>query len=98
MVNVAILPLAIIGLVVFLTKGREIWTHRGDRSAHWKRERIRFSVLMLSFAGLALVFLAQLLHGVLWIGELGIGIVFLSWGGYLVLSIAFGFYEGFRGE
>ena len=94
-----ILVLAAAGLWILLTRGREAWDRRHDSAPRWRRQRIRFLVLVFgSTLGLTLVFVAQALHGVLWLGGLGMAFIGFSWLTYLVLSLVYGFMEGFRGE
>jgi hypothetical protein len=92
-----ILALALIGLPIGIARIREIWKQRHDSSRPARHLRIRYAVLGLSIAGLFLILLTQL-SAPLWVADAGFLLVAVSWGGFLILSIAFGFMEGFRGD
>jgi hypothetical protein len=93
-----VIALAIIGLPIGISRIREIWRQRGDVSRPARYLRIRYAVLALSLVGLSLLLIVQLSRAPLWVVDLGVALIFGSWGGFLILSIVFGFLEGFRGE
>jgi len=90
-----VIALAIIGFSLGILRLREIWNKRLDTSRHARYLRIRYGVLALSPLGLLFLFFTQLLGLPIAVADAGAGLIFLSWGGFLILSIVFGFLEGF---
>jgi hypothetical protein len=90
-----VLVLAVIGLGVLIARAGELWKTRTDSSKHARRQRIRFGTLSLSLIGLMAIFAAQVGNLPLWIDDVGIVMIFGSWAAYIVLSMIFGFREGF---
>ena len=89
-----VLVLALVGLGVLVKRIQELWKTRGESSKQVRRQRIRFGVLSLSLLGLVAVFGVQALHLPVWFVDVGMVLIFGSWGAYIVLSIVFGFLEG----
>jgi len=92
-----IIGLALIGLAVGARRIRAIRATWRDSSRPARRLRIRYAVLGLSVVGMVLVTLTQL-GAPFWVAKAGFVLIFGGWGAFLLLSIVFGFLEGFRGE
>jgi len=90
-----VLALAVIGFGVLIARMREMWRTRRELSKKVHRQRIRFGVLSLSLVGLGAIFVVQVAHLPLWMVDVGGGLIFASWAGYIILSVVFGFLEGF---
>ncbi len=92
-----IVGLSLIGLAVGVGRIREIRARWRDSSRPARHLRIRYAVLALSLVGLVMVTFTQL-GAPVWFVDAGVVVIFGSWGTFLLLSIVFGFLEGFRGE
>lgn len=95
-VSPVVILLAVIGLSVLIARSRTLWATRSESSRSAKRQRVRFAVLGISILGLLLLFIVQLAQLPVWLAEVGIILLFASWGGYLLLSMIFGFKEGYE--
>ncbi len=91
---VTVTPLALLGLGILGARLRQVWKARSDSSKSARRQRIRFGALLFSVAGIALVMAVQAARLPLWLGAVGIALVFASWAASLILSLVFGFREG----
>ena len=93
-----LIALAVLGLAIGISRIREIWRNRGDTSRHARYLRVRYAVFSVSLVGFVLISLVQLFSVPLWVADVGMGVIFASWGGFVILSIVLGFVEGFRAE
>ena len=89
--------LAISGLGVMISKVREIRRDWRNSSRPARHLRIRYTVLASSLLCVPIVALA-LFGAPAWFVYVGLAMFFIGCGGYVALSLIFGFIEGFRGD
>lgn len=91
-----LVPLAVAGVYLFAKDLRRAWRSRGDQGLIARLERARVIAVLLALASLIPVVPAAFLRAPPWVFILCFSVLGTCALGYLVLSAAVGFIEGYR--
>jgi len=89
------LTIVAVGSAWFLFKElRAVWSERRDNSRRARRRRFRVGAWICSYFGVVLIASVQIGWAPLWVADAGIGVLFIGWIVFAILTLGFALLEG----